>query len=59
MEVEVNRIPVIGLLVLMLLVVSGYVASEETQAPRAESTVHVDPHVNYYQEHLARMGIAR
>lgn len=55
-----NKLPIVGILVLMLLVVSGYVSSEETQ-PAADSsaTQYLDPHLAYYEKHLAAMGIER
>ena len=59
MEVEMNSL-ILGILILMLLVVSGYVSSDETQAIRTESAArHVDPHLNYYEEHLIAMGIRK
>jgi hypothetical protein len=57
-----KTLPALGILVLMLLVVSGYVSSspnEETEAFRAASPGHLDPHLGYYEEHLIRMGIER
>ena len=52
---------IVGILVLMLFVISGYVASspaEDAQSIRAANTgPHPDPHVNYYLEHLTAMGI--
>jgi hypothetical protein len=60
MEIEMNTLPILGILILMLLVVSGYVSSDETQAIPVESAArHVDPHLNYYEEHLIAMGIER
>ena len=58
-----NILPVIGILILMLLVISGYVstsANEDTQATRAQAPPwHGDPHLNYYEEHLTKMGVER
>jgi len=58
-----SKLPIAGILILMLLVVSGYVASEPTDMSdeaRAEDTVRsMDPHVNYYEQYLLAMGIAR
>ena len=55
-----NKLPVVGILVLMLLVISGYVSSEETQVNATTSAVrHLDPHLNYYEQHLIAMGIER
>ncbi len=57
---HMNKLPIIGILVLMLLVVSGYVSSEETQVVQADSSVqHLDPHLAYYEKHLDAMGIER
>jgi len=56
------KLPVAGILVLMLFVVSGYVASEPADVPDAtagETVVSLDPHVNYYEQYLASMGIER
>ena len=56
-----KRLPTIGILIVTLLVVSGYVSSspnEEPQVMLAGSAVrHLDPHLDYYEEHLIRMGI--
>ena len=55
-----NRLPIAGLLILMLLVVSGYVSSGTSVANDAVATptvAHLDPHVGYYQQHLAAMGV--
>lgn len=54
-----NRLPIIGIFILMLLVISGYVSSsEETPVIGGESTErHLDPHVSYYEQHLINMGI--
>jgi hypothetical protein len=53
-----NKLPIVGILVLMLLVVSGYVSSEETPVIQADSSVqHLDPHLTYYDRHLVAMGI--
>ena len=58
-----NKLPIIGILLLMLLVISGYVSSmpadeEEVQVARAEtSREYLDPHVKYYEEHLIRIGL--
>ena len=55
-----SKLPIVGILVLMLLIVGGYVSSEETQAARVETTAqYADPHLNYYEEHLARIGLGR
>ena len=56
-----NSLPIIGIFVLMLLVISGYVSSsEETPAMGGESMEqHPDPHVSYYKQHLINMGIER
>ena len=58
-----DKLPIIGILILMLLVISGYVSSspsEDTQLIIAESTGrHLDPHVTYYEDHLITMGIER
>ena len=55
-----DKLPVIGILVLMLLVINGYVSSspgEEAQAKGAANAEHLDPHVSYYEQHLILMGI--
>jgi hypothetical protein len=55
-----KTLPILGILILMLLVVSGYVSSDETQGLSTESAArYVDPHLNYYEEHLSAMGIER
>jgi regulator of protease activity HflC (stomatin/prohibitin superfamily) len=58
-----NRLPILGIFILMLLVISGYVSSspaEEPQVVRLESAGrYVDPHLNYYEQHLIAMGIER
>ena len=60
MEIEMKSLPIMGILILMLLVISGYGASEDTQAlPAERATWHADPHVYHYQEHLIKMGIER
>jgi hypothetical protein len=63
MEVAMNRPSAIGLLIAVLLVVSGYVSSspkEAAQTTRAASTErHPDAHVSYYKEHLIAIGIMR
>lgn len=57
---HMSKLPIIGILVLMLLVVSGYVSSEETPTLQADTSVqHLDPHLNYYEKHLAALGIER
>ena len=58
-----SKLPIAGIIILMLLVVSGYVASEpadtadETTAERV--VVSPDSHVNYYERHLIAMGVAQ
>ena len=51
-----SKLPIAGILVLMLLIVSGYVASEPTEmadeALAETAVLSLDPHVNYYQQHL-------
>ena len=51
-----NKLPIAGILVLMLLVVSGYVASEPAdiadQAGTEAPVVSLDPHVNYYAQYV-------
>ena len=56
-----SKLPIIGIFVLMLLVISGYVSSnEETQAiPTAATGQHLDPHLNYYEQHLIAMGVVQ
>ena len=62
-EVAMNRPSAIGLLIAVLLVVSGYVSSspkEASQTTRPSSTErHPDAHVSYYKEHLIAIGITR
>ncbi len=57
-----SKLPIAGILVLMLLIVSGYVASEPADMPdevRADNAVlSLDPHVNYYRQHLLAMEVA-
>ena len=56
-----SKLPVAGILILMLLVVSGYVASEPAASPdeaRTDAVLSADPHVNYYEQHLAAMRIS-
>jgi hypothetical protein len=58
-----NKLPIAGILVLMLLVVSGYVASEPAEiadeARADDAILSLDPHVNYYRQHLIAMDLAR
>ncbi len=58
-----NKPPAIGILIVALLVVSGYVSSspkEEMRVTRAASTgLHPDAHVSYYEAHLIAIGIKR
>jgi len=58
-----SKLPIAGILVLMLLVVSGYVASEPTEMAddvRADGAIiSVDPHVNYYRQHVIALEVAR
>ena len=57
-----SKLPIAGILVLMLLVVSGYVASEpaEMTDARADTAVlSLDPHVNYYRQHVIALETAR
>lgn len=58
-----NKLPVAGILILMLLIVSGYVSSEPTdmadEARNEAPVVSVDPHVNYYEQYLAAAGLGR
>ena len=58
-----SKLPIAGILVLMLLVVSGYVASEPADVPdevRADDAiVSLDPHVNYYRQYLTSMEVER
>ena len=58
-----SKLPIAGILVLMLLIVSGYVASEPAEMADealADSAVpSLDPHVNYYQQYLLTLDIAR
>jgi len=58
-----DRLPVVGILVLMLFVISGYVSSSPgEEAPVigvADIEQHLDPHVSYYEQHLIRMGIEK
>lgn len=57
-----SKLPVAGILILMLLVVSGYVASEPTdaadEARNAAPMVSLDPHVNYYAQYLTALEVA-
>jgi hypothetical protein len=57
------KLPIAGIFILMLLIVSGYVASEPaagTDEGRIEiPVVSLDPHVNYYEQHLTAMGVIR
>jgi hypothetical protein len=58
MEIVVNRIGILGILILMAFVVSGYVASSpHDDALAAEATPHLDPHVSHYEQHLRNLGI--
>ena len=58
MEIVVNRIGILGILILMAFVVSGYVASSPHDDPlAAEATPHLDPHVSHYEQHLRNLGI--
>ena len=56
------KLPVAGIFILMLLVVSGYVASEPTDVAdeaRGEAPmVSLDPHVNYYAQYLNALEVA-
>ena len=56
------NLPVAGILILMLLVVSGYVASEPAdvadEARNEAPMVSVDPHVNLYAQYLAAREVA-
>ena len=56
-----KTLPAIGILIIVLLALSGYVSSspkEHAQTTRASSTEqHPDAHVSYYEEHLIAMGI--
>ena len=58
-----SKLPIVGIVVLMLLVVSGYVASEPAdivdEARADEAVLSLDPHVNYYRQHVISMEIAR
>ena len=57
-----NKLPIAGIVVLMLLVVSGYVASEPAEISQAradDAVLSLDPHVNYYRQHVNAMEIAR
>ena len=58
-----SKLPIAGILILMLLVVSGYVSSEPTdiadQAQNEAPVVSADPHVNYYEQYLIAAGLAR
>jgi hypothetical protein len=55
-----NKLPIAGLVILMLLVVSGYVASEPTditdEARYETPVVSVDPHVNYYAQYVTGLN---
>ena len=55
-----SKLPIAGILILMLLVVSGYVASEPTDVRTKLATtapiVSLDPHVNYYAQYLTDDG---
>jgi hypothetical protein len=57
-----SKLPIAGIVILMLLVVSGYVASEPADIAdevRADDAVlSLDPHVNYYRQHVIAMEIA-
>jgi hypothetical protein len=57
-----SKLPIAGIVVLMLLVVSGYVASEPAERvheARADAVLSLDPHVNYYRQHVISMENAR
>ena len=58
-----SKLPVAGILILMLLVVSGYVSSEPAglvdEAANEGPVVSVDPHVNYYAQYLLSMGVSQ
>jgi len=54
-----NRLPIVGILILMLLVISGYVSSSEETPVIRSTEQHLDPHVGYYEQHLINMGIER
>ena len=55
-----SKLPIAGILILMLLVVSGYVSSEPTDISNGVANggpvVSADPHVNYYAQYLISMG---
>jgi hypothetical protein len=53
------KLPVIGIVILMLLVIARYVSSsDETPVLRADTTgQYLDPHLNHYEQHLIAMGI--
>jgi hypothetical protein len=54
-----KKLPFIGIAVLLLLVLSGYVSShEKTQVVRADGVEHyADRHLNYYEAHLIAIGV--
>ncbi|HZM47656.1 MAG TPA: hypothetical protein VFC14_22780 [Burkholderiales bacterium] len=58
-----SKLPIAGILVLMLLIVSGYVASEPAEmadeALADNVVLSLDPHVNYYQQHLLTLETTR
>jgi len=58
-----NRLFIIGILILMHLVLSGYVSSSPNEVVEevcAEGTGrYLDAHLSYYEEHLITMGIER
>jgi hypothetical protein len=60
---HMSKLPIAGILVLMLLIVSGYVASEPSEMADealADSAVpSLDPHVNYYQQYMLALKIVR
>jgi len=60
---HMSKLPIAGILVLMLLIVSGYVASEPAEmadeALADNVVLSLDPHVNYYQQHLLTLETTR
>lgn len=47
-----------GILVMMLLIVSGYVASEPTEMMDENAVLSLDPHVNYYQQYVRALDFS-
>jgi hypothetical protein len=58
-----SKLPVAGILILILLVVSGYVSSEPTdladEVANEGPVVSIDPHVNYYARYLISMEVSQ